>query len=196
MRPARGGRGAGPSAPPNPQDWLPPSDPNVASLFVTGVEDDLPEHELRVHFAQYGQLRSLVCSHRAHCAYVNYVNRKDAETAAETLKGKVVIKGCPMRVTWGSQSSWTVWTRTSGCSTRGKADRQLVQHDEGPHRPRSRLLRRTTWTAWLLRLHRLATKKPATPVWQETSVHLYNIESALGYGSAWVSHFELDRNSR
>lgn len=101
MRPARGGRAGGPSAPPNPQDWLPPSDPNVASLFVTGVEDDLPEHELRTHFAQYGQLRSLVCSHRAHCAYVNYVKRTDAEKAAETLKGKVVIKGCPMRVTWG-----------------------------------------------------------------------------------------------
>ncbi|KAH7400617.1 hypothetical protein DE146DRAFT_467860 [Phaeosphaeria sp. MPI-PUGE-AT-0046c] len=100
-RPARGGRMGGPAAEPSPQDWLPPSDPNVASLFVTGVEDDLPEHELRTHFAQYGQLRSLVCSHRAHCAYVNYVKRQDAETAAEMLKGKVVIKGCPMRVTWG-----------------------------------------------------------------------------------------------
>jgi pre-mRNA-splicing factor RBM22/SLT11 len=100
-RPGRGGRMGGPAAEPSPQDWLPPSDPNVASLFVTGVEDDLPEHELRTHFAQYGQLRSLVCSHRAHCAYVNYVKRQDAETAAETLKGKVVIKGCPMRVTWG-----------------------------------------------------------------------------------------------
>lgn len=101
MRPGRGGRMGGPSAEPNPQDWLPPSDPNVASLFVTGVEDDLPEHELRTHFAKYGQLRSLVCSHRAHCAYVNYVKRQDAEVAAETLKGKVVIKGCPMKVTWG-----------------------------------------------------------------------------------------------
>lgn len=100
-RPARGGRMSGPAAEPNPEDWLPPRDPNVASLFVTGVEDDLPEHELRTHFAQYGQLRSLVCSHRAHCAYVNYVKRADAETAAKTLKGKVVIKGCPMRVTWG-----------------------------------------------------------------------------------------------
>jgi pre-mRNA-splicing factor RBM22/SLT11 len=100
-RPARGGRAGGPAAEPSPQDWLPPSDPNFASLFVTGVEDDLPEHELRTHFAQYGKLRSLVCSHRAHCAYVNYVERQDAEKAAETLKGKVVIKGCPMRVTWG-----------------------------------------------------------------------------------------------
>lgn len=29
------------------------------------------------------------------------MKRKDAEAAAETLKGKVVIKGCPMKVTWG-----------------------------------------------------------------------------------------------
>lgn len=97
----RGGRLLGAQAAPNPQDWLPPQDPNVVSLFVTGVEDDLPEHHIRTHFAQYGKLRSVVCSHRAHCAYINYVTRKDAEAAAEALKGKVVIKGCPMRVTWG-----------------------------------------------------------------------------------------------
>ncbi|KAF9740332.1 Pre-mRNA-splicing factor slt11 [Paraphaeosphaeria minitans] len=101
MRPGRGGRVGGAPAAPSPEDWLPPRDVNVASLFVTGVEDDLPEHEIRTHFAQYGKLRSVVCSHRAHCAYINYVQRKDAETAAETLKGKVVIKGCPMKVTWG-----------------------------------------------------------------------------------------------
>jgi pre-mRNA-splicing factor RBM22/SLT11 len=101
---ARGGRGGrlpGAQSAPNPQDWLPPQDPTVASLFVTGVEDDLPEHDIRTHFAQYGSLRSVVCSHRAHCAYINYVKRADAETAAAALQGKVVIKGCPMRVTWG-----------------------------------------------------------------------------------------------
>ncbi|KAF2262456.1 hypothetical protein CC78DRAFT_618513 [Lojkania enalia] len=101
VRAGRGGRLPGAQAPPNPQDWLPPSDLNVTSLFITGVEDDLPEHDIRTHFAQYGQLRSIVCSHRAHCAFINYVKRADAEKAAETLQGRVVIKGCPMRVTWG-----------------------------------------------------------------------------------------------
>ncbi|KAF2111771.1 hypothetical protein BDV96DRAFT_614617 [Lophiotrema nucula] len=100
-RVGRGGRLPGVQAAPSPQDWLPPQDPNVTSLFVTGVEDDLPEHEIRTHFAQYGQLRSVVCSHRAHCAFINYVKRKDTEIAAETLQGKTVIKGCPLRVTWG-----------------------------------------------------------------------------------------------
>ncbi|PSN72035.1 hypothetical protein BS50DRAFT_569613 [Corynespora cassiicola Philippines] len=97
----RGGRLPGAQSAPNPSDWLPPRDPNVVSLFVTGVEDDLPEHEIRTHFAQYGQLRSVVCSHRAHCAYINYKTRADAEAAAEALKGKTVVKGCPLKVTWG-----------------------------------------------------------------------------------------------
>lgn len=108
--PGRGGRGGGrggrpfPSTtqlPPSPADILPPSDPNVTSLFITGVEDDLPEHTLRTFFSQFGQLRSLICSHRSHCAFVNYVNRADAETAAQHCQGKAIIQGCPLRVRWG-----------------------------------------------------------------------------------------------
>lgn len=101
LRTGRGGRPPGAQAAPSPQDIRPPADQNVTSLFVTGVEDDLPEHQIRTHFAQYGQLRSVVCSHRAHCAFINYIKRKDAEAAAEACQGKVIIKGCPMRVTWG-----------------------------------------------------------------------------------------------
>ncbi|KAI9375589.1 Pre-mRNA-splicing factor slt11 [Aspergillus egyptiacus] len=102
----RGGRGGRPfpgtaQLPPSPEDILPPADPNITSLFVTGVEDDLPEHALRAFFTQFGQLRSLVCSHRAHCAFVNYVSRESAEQAAQKCQGKAVIQGCPLRVKWG-----------------------------------------------------------------------------------------------
>ncbi|CAI7620989.1 unnamed protein product [Penicillium palitans] len=108
--PGRGGRGGGrggrpfPSTtqlPPSAADILPPADPNVTSLFITGVEDDLPEHALRTFFSQFGQLRSLICSHRSHCAFINYVNRADAETAANHCQGKAIIQGCPLRVRWG-----------------------------------------------------------------------------------------------
>ncbi|KAJ5594641.1 Nucleotide-binding alpha-beta plait [Penicillium hispanicum] len=103
---ARGGRGGRPfpgtaQLPPTAEDILPPADPNIISLFVTGVEDDLPEHALRTFFTQFGQLRSLVCSHRSHCAFVNYVNRADAEAAAKQCQGKAIIQGCPLRVRWG-----------------------------------------------------------------------------------------------
>lgn len=107
--PSRPGKGASRARPfpntavlpPQPQDILPPADKNVMSLFVTGVEDDLPEHEIRAHFAQYGALRSLVCSHRSHCAFVNYMTRDAAEAAAAGCQGRAVVKGVPLRVQWG-----------------------------------------------------------------------------------------------
>ncbi|KAI4255769.1 MAG: hypothetical protein L6R42_006577, partial [Xanthoria sp. 1 TBL-2021] len=39
--------------PPQPQDILPPQDRNITSLFVTGVEDDLPEHAVRAFFTPF-----------------------------------------------------------------------------------------------------------------------------------------------
>ena len=61
----------------------------------------MPEHELRTHFAQYGALRSVVCSHRSHCAFMNYMDRAGAEAAAAACQGRAVIKGVPLRVQWG-----------------------------------------------------------------------------------------------
>lgn len=106
QRGSRSGPGGGRSVPgtarpPQPEDYLPPVDANITSLFVTGVEDDLPEHALRTFFTPFGQIRSLVCSHRAHCAFVNYATREGAEAAAAQCQGKAVIQGCPLRVRWG-----------------------------------------------------------------------------------------------
>lgn len=97
----RGGGGLRGSVAIKPEDIIPPADRNITSLFVTGVEDDLPEHELRTFFSKFGTLRSLICSHRSHCAFVNYANRAGAEMAAEVCQGKAVVKGVPLRVQWG-----------------------------------------------------------------------------------------------
>lgn len=102
-RPGGPRKGAFPSAaqlPPGPKDWQPPSDPNIMSLFVTGVEDDLPEFKIREFFKAFGKIKSLVCSHMSHCAFVNYETREAAERAADECKGKAVIAGCPLRVRW------------------------------------------------------------------------------------------------
>lgn len=108
--PARGGRGGArggrpfPSTaqlPPNEEDWLPPADTNIKSLFVVGVEDDLPEYKIREFFKDFGTLQSVICSHRSHCAFINYVARRDAEKAADACRGKAIVAGCPLRVTWG-----------------------------------------------------------------------------------------------
>lgn len=103
MRTGRGGRPFPGTAqvPPTAQDILPPADKNITSLFVTGIEDDLPEYALRGFFSKFGQLRSLICSHRSHCAFVNYATRAGAEDAANACQGKAVVEGCPLRVRWG-----------------------------------------------------------------------------------------------
>ncbi|KAL1841063.1 hypothetical protein VTJ49DRAFT_7447 [Mycothermus thermophilus] len=91
---------AAPSGPPTPKDWLPPNDPNIMSLFVTGIEDDLPEYKIRDFFKTFGKIKSLVVSHMTHCAFVNYETREGAEKAAAECKGRAVIAGCPLRIRW------------------------------------------------------------------------------------------------
>lgn len=86
--------------PPGPQDYIPPNDKNIMSLFITGVEDDLPEHKIRDFFKEHGKIKSLVCSHMSHCAFINYETREGAERAAEACQGRAVISGCPLRVRW------------------------------------------------------------------------------------------------
>ncbi|KAK9465956.1 hypothetical protein V1512DRAFT_240943 [Lipomyces arxii] len=78
-----------------------PKDRKIMSLFLTGVEDDLPEYMIRKYFEQFGPLKSLVCSHRSRCAFVNFTSREVAEAAAEATGNNLVINGCPLRVNWG-----------------------------------------------------------------------------------------------
>lgn len=102
-RPGGSRKGAFPSAaqlPPGPKDWEPPADKNIMSLFVTGIEDDLPEFKIRDFFKAFGKIKSLVCSHMSHCAFVNYETREAAERASDECKGKAVIAGCPLRIRW------------------------------------------------------------------------------------------------
>ncbi|RPA82728.1 hypothetical protein BJ508DRAFT_413896 [Ascobolus immersus RN42] len=106
---ARGGRGGGVGrggrvgggGQPGPHDAIPPNDPTITSLFLTGIEDDLPEHAIRDFFAPFGNIRSLVCVHRSRSAFVNYATRQGAEAAAESCQGRAVIQGCRLRVQWG-----------------------------------------------------------------------------------------------
>jgi pre-mRNA-splicing factor RBM22/SLT11 len=85
-----------------PIDLTPPKDPKIMSLFVTGVEDDLPEYAIKEFFVPYGPIRSVVCVHKARSAFVNFVNREGAEKAVREAcgNGDIVINSCPLRVQW------------------------------------------------------------------------------------------------
>jgi pre-mRNA-splicing factor RBM22/SLT11 len=90
------------AVPVGPIDLTPPKDPKIMSLFLTGVEDDLPEYAIKEFFAPFGQIRSVVCVHKARSAFVNFVNREAAEKAVKEAcgNGDIVIKSCPLRVQW------------------------------------------------------------------------------------------------
>ncbi|KAI9851268.1 MAG: Pre-mRNA-splicing factor slt11 [Thelocarpon superellum] len=94
----RGGRGgrAFPSTaqlPPGPQDILPPADQSIMSLFITGVEDDLPEHRLRVFFAEFGPLRSVEQKRRLKVA-----------------KGRPSCPDAHCVFSGDDRSRWTTWS--------------------------------------------------------------------------------------
>ena len=140
----RGGRAFPPTAqlPPSEEDIRPPADPKVTSLFVTGVEDDLPEHTLRTFFSQFGQLRSLVCSHRAHSAFINFATREAAEAAAKHCQGKAVIQGCPLRIRWGKPKPLDNMDREERMKY-AREGRSAAPTSASPPSPRSR----TRWRA-------------------------------------------------
>lgn len=92
------GRGVGGGGQPGPHDAIPPNDPTITSLFLTGIEDDLPEHAIRDFFSPFGNIRSLVCVHRSRSAFVNYATRQGAEAAAESCQGRAVSKFHPSSI--------------------------------------------------------------------------------------------------
>ncbi|KAI1004826.1 Pre-mRNA-splicing factor [Podosphaera aphanis] len=115
--------------PPRTADYLPPRDQSIISLFITGIEDDLPEYKIRAFFAPFGAIRSLVCSHLSHCAFVNFQTRKDAEAAAEHCQGRAVIAGVPLRVRWGKPKPIGMMEKDERMAIAGEG-RAAFSHDK------------------------------------------------------------------
>ncbi|CAN6606233.1 pre-mRNA-splicing factor SLT11 [Trichomonascus vanleenenianus] len=81
----------------------PPKDESIASLFIYGIEDDLPDSELRKYFSPFGAIKALVVVHRAMCGFVTFETRVSAEAAAASLDqetGAFVAGGNKLRAAW------------------------------------------------------------------------------------------------
>ncbi|ODV74816.1 Pre-mRNA-splicing factor ECM2 CYBJADRAFT_62591 [Cyberlindnera jadinii NRRL Y-1542] len=90
----------------------PPSNPELKTLFIFGVDDSLPEYKITEFFEQFGKLKSVNCQHGARCAFVTFTRRVDAEAAAKSIScpisgqsGLFLIENIPLRVTWGKERS-------------------------------------------------------------------------------------------
>ncbi|CAG8489435.1 16425_t:CDS:2 [Acaulospora colombiana] len=79
----------------------PPEDKSITSLFLTGVEEDIDETDLRGHFYAFGEIKSVVVVHKSKCAFINYATRTSAEQAIERSHSNLNIKGHELKIAWG-----------------------------------------------------------------------------------------------
>lgn len=78
----------------------PPEDPSVITLWLGNIEPDISEDDIRSTIYAYGQIASIVLVRSAKCAFVEYVDRGEAEAAAAHMYNALMIQGRPINVNW------------------------------------------------------------------------------------------------
>uniref|UniRef100_S4RS76 Pre-mRNA-splicing factor RBM22 n=1 Tax=Petromyzon marinus TaxID=7757 RepID=S4RS76_PETMA len=78
-----------------------PSDRTITTLYVGGLDDSIGETQLRNHFYQFGELRSVTVVPRQQCAFVQFTTRHSAEQAADKSFNKLIINGRRLNIKWG-----------------------------------------------------------------------------------------------
>ncbi|XP_041485706.1 pre-mRNA-splicing factor RBM22-like [Lytechinus variegatus] len=78
-----------------------PEDRMITTLYVGGLGDKVTEEDLKGHFYQFGELRSINVVPKQQCAFVTFTNRQGAEAAAENSFQKLIIKGRRLNIKWG-----------------------------------------------------------------------------------------------
>jgi len=83
----------------------PPEDKSITTLYVGNISEKMLEKDLRDHFYQYGEIRSITIVSRTQCAFVTFVNRSAAELAAEGTFNKLIIQGRRLAIKWGKSQA-------------------------------------------------------------------------------------------
>uniref|UniRef100_A0A6I8RK75 Pre-mRNA-splicing factor RBM22 n=1 Tax=Xenopus tropicalis TaxID=8364 RepID=A0A6I8RK75_XENTR len=79
----------------------PPEDKSITTLYVGGLGDTISESELRNHFYQFGEIRTITVVQRQQCAFIQFATRQAAEMAAEKSFNKLIVNGRRLNVKWG-----------------------------------------------------------------------------------------------
>lgn len=79
----------------------PPEDKSITTLYVGNLGDKVSEQELRDHFYQFGEIRSVTMVNRQQCAFVQFTLRHAAEAATEKSFNKLIINGRRLNIKWG-----------------------------------------------------------------------------------------------
>nr|CAD7577089.1 unnamed protein product [Timema californicum] len=79
----------------------PPEDKTITTLYVGNLGDKLTEKDLRDHFYQYGEVRSITLVPRQQCAFIQFTHRLAAEAASERTFNKLILGGRRLTIKWG-----------------------------------------------------------------------------------------------
>ncbi|XP_064611008.1 pre-mRNA-splicing factor RBM22-like [Liolophura sinensis] len=92
----------------------PPEDKTITTLYVGNLGEKVAEKELRDHFYQFGEIRSVNVVSKQQCAFVQFTNRQSAETAAEKCFNKLIINGRRLNIKWGRSQAQQAGVRMDG----------------------------------------------------------------------------------
>ncbi|XP_041363018.1 pre-mRNA-splicing factor RBM22-like [Gigantopelta aegis] len=79
----------------------PPEDKTISTLYIGNLGEKVGEKELRDHFYQFGEVRSVNVVSKQQCAFVQFTTRSAAEAAAEASFNKLIINGRRLNIKWG-----------------------------------------------------------------------------------------------
>ncbi|KAK9044333.1 hypothetical protein V6N11_072643 [Hibiscus sabdariffa] len=89
------------------------NDSNNATIFVGGLDSDVTDDDLKQPFSQFGEVISVKIPSGKGCGFVQFVNRKDAEEAIQSLNGTTIGKQT-VRLSWGRNVGNKQWRGDSG----------------------------------------------------------------------------------
>lgn len=84
-----------------------PEDKNITTLYVGNLGEKIGEKELKDHFYQYGEIRSINVVSKQQCAFIQFTSRHSAESAAEKSFNKLIINGRRLNIKWGKSQGQT-----------------------------------------------------------------------------------------
>ncbi|XP_002741428.1 pre-mRNA-splicing factor RBM22-like [Saccoglossus kowalevskii] len=92
-----------------------PEDRTITTLYVGGLGDKISEKDLRDHFYQFGEIRSINVVARQQCAFVQFTTRQSSELAAERSFNKLIMNGRRLNIKWGrSQAQQALMGKKDG----------------------------------------------------------------------------------
>ncbi|XP_015915159.1 pre-mRNA-splicing factor RBM22 [Parasteatoda tepidariorum] len=89
-----------------------PEDKTITTLYVGNLGEKITEKELKDHFYQYGEIRSITLLTKQQCAFIQFTTRQAAELAAEKAFNKLILSGRRLTIKWG-RSQAKISTNTS-----------------------------------------------------------------------------------